>query len=92
MKDLFKTGVYFLISREVVVYIGQTKRWPLRLSGHSEKEFDNFRFIECDPVKRLYYESRWIKYFSPKYNNPLGRKRLHKEDKKIGVSVYLEKK
>lgn len=62
------TGIYFLILRNKVVYIGQTTRWPSRLAGHCYKNFNKVRFIECKRSKLSYYEMRWIKRFKPELN------------------------
>ncbi len=65
---ILKTGVYFLIYKKKVVYIGQSTVWPKRLKQHRNKRFDSYRFIECHPNKRYEYETRLIMFFKPKYN------------------------
>jgi len=35
-----RTGIYFLIKRKSIVYVGQTISFPKRLSGHCAKDFD----------------------------------------------------
>lgn len=67
---LYKTGVYFLLRGNKIVYIGQTSRFPNRISCHTDKNFDSYRFIECSWENSLKYESRWIKRFKPEYNKP----------------------
>jgi len=64
-----KSGIYFLINRKTIVYIGQTKRYPFRFNlFNSSFCFDRMRFIECDKSDLLKYEKRWIVKFNPKYN------------------------
>lgn len=77
-------GVYFLISRKKIVYIGQTYNVVSRISHHTDKVFDSFRLITCDSAKRLEYERRWIKKFKPKYNRNVKFKHV-REDKKIFI-------
>lgn len=54
-----KTGVYFLLKRKEIVYIGQTAQFPMRFNNtNSEFDFDRIRFIECrklSATKRLTY-------------------------------------
>ena len=61
-------GIYFLIDRGEIVYIGATTRWPGRLSGHINKNFNAVRFIPCRQSKLHKYELRWIFKFKPKLN------------------------
>lgn len=63
-----KTGIYFLIKRKKVVYVGQTIAFPKRLSGHCSKDFDSVRFIQCSKKHLTKYEDRWIRLFRPKLN------------------------
>jgi hypothetical protein len=62
------TGVYFLLNKHKVVYIGATQRWPFRISQHPEILFDEARIIECSKDIMFKNESRLIKLFKPKYN------------------------
>jgi len=61
-------GIYFLLNRGRVVYVGQTTRWPSRLAGHIYKNFNEVRFIPCRPSKLWHYEGRWIRKFKPELN------------------------
>lgn len=63
-----KTGIYFLIKRKKVVYVGRTISFPKRLSGHCAKDFDSIRFIQCSKENLTKYEDRWIRLFRPKLN------------------------
>lgn len=66
-----KTGIYFLILRKVVVYVGQSRNLNTRIKCHPDKNFDRIRLIECSAKKMAYYERRWIRKFNPKYNKSL---------------------
>lgn len=90
---LNKTGIYFLIKGEQVVYIGKTTVYPMRLKWHiSQKlEFDTVKFIECAENRLSFYEKRWINRFNPYYNISLKKPRKnavkkieeHRRDKKV---------
>lgn len=62
------TGVYVLLYRKKVVYIGQTRKWPNRLFQHKLVKFDEARLIECKIDDLRYFESRLIRIFKPKFN------------------------
>jgi hypothetical protein len=66
----YKTGIYFLLNKGVVVYIGQTTRYPKRLYYHYSQALphDCIRFMSCDQSKLNDYERRWIRLFKPEYN------------------------
>lgn len=63
-------GIYFLIKRRKVVYIGQSTDFISRLFAHKNQamDYDRFRFIRCSPDKLDYYERRWIRIFKPAHN------------------------
>lgn len=64
-------GLYFLLSKKKVVYIGVTKNLISRLIAHKSdgKKFDSFRLIECPIRVAIENEKRWIVKFRPKYNS-----------------------
>ena len=68
--DSFKlVGVYFLIQKGEIVYIGKTVNLFNRLLAHPcSGKYDHIRLIPCDKQKLSYYEKRWILRFAPKYN------------------------
>lgn len=73
-----KSGIYFLIDRKTIVYIGQTHRFPCRFNTvNAEFVFDRIRFVECSVRKLLYYERRWIDKFRPKYNTMNNKDKVH---------------
>lgn len=68
-KDDFKiSGIYFLLRRNKIVYIGRTINLINRIYQHSEKNFDSIRIIKCNIDRLEHYEIRLIRYFQPKYN------------------------
>jgi len=81
------SGVYFLIYKNKVVYIGQTQNFEHRLSSHKgKKNFDSCRFIPCDKEKLLMYESRWILRFQPEYNI---RKKIKQGKRKSPLTIRM---
>jgi predicted GIY-YIG superfamily endonuclease len=71
LKDFKRHGVYFLLKKGKVVYIGMTRNFFSRLLAHinaGEIKFDSFRLISCKPVMMHGYEIRWIQRFRPKHN------------------------
>ena len=81
-------GIYFLLKRKKVVYIGQSTNIVSRIKCHSNKEFDSFRVICCKKSKLHGYEKRWIVRFKPKYNICLNP---NYTSDKMPKSVYLPK-
>lgn len=64
-------GIYFLLSQEVVVYVGQAKSIRARVGTHimeGLKEFDSVAFVPCKPEKLYELERRYIEKLMPKYN------------------------
>lgn len=70
-KPVYKTGIYFLLEKGRVVYVGKTTRFPLRLTYHVQQclPHDCVRFIKCEAAVLDRYEQRWIKRFKPLYNS-----------------------
>lgn len=93
-------GIYFLIRKKRIVYIGQTVSFPYRVMCHASTiEFDSVRLVECDKKRLNEYEARWIKKFRPSHNlihNP-DLRRVFKRGKakfehiREGDKVYLER-
>jgi hypothetical protein len=61
--------IYFLINKGVIVYVGQTTNFHLRIKQHKKnKEFTSIFKIKCN-VNYLYkVENFYIKKFKPIYN------------------------
>lgn len=91
------TGIYFLLNRNRVVYIGATNRYPSRIKQHPDKVFTAHRFIGCSRDMLASYERRLIALFKPKYNKSNGSVRTHKalvipSEKVILVGFYTKKR
>lgn len=62
-------GVYFLIHRGVVVYVGQSVNVHARILQHrAQKEFDRFGFVACDESALDLLESIYIHVLRPPLN------------------------
>lgn len=99
-----RTGIYFLIKGDSIVYIGMTTKYPHRLKWHNSQkmDYDSVHFIECAADKLLYYEVRWIKRFKPIHNSkgkgrkpkaqkPKAQKPSRNRDQKIYKYMKLRK-
>ncbi len=92
------TGVYFLINRLKVVYVGATTNYRVRIKQHKDKIWDTSRIIECKEEKLSEYERRLIMKFKPKYNIQKGRegktRKAHVEpsEKVILVGFYTKQR
>lgn len=80
----YKSGVYFLIDKEEIVYIGQTKTDIYRIITHlkeGKKKFDSYSFMEIeDAHDRDLIEALYIYVKKPKYNNiPSLKNKIKKE-------------
>lgn len=61
-------GVYFLIKRDKVVYVGQSNSLFTRISQHDNKEFDRYAFIRCEKSQLDRLESLYIHLLQPPLN------------------------
>lgn len=97
------TGIYFLLDKKKVVYIGQSKSLPQRVASHKDKKFDSIRMIGCAKSKLSHYEQRLIGFFQPKYNKSLKVKKFlngdyihlkldNKEQKMLGRMCHKNKR
>lgn len=62
------SGIYFLIARNKIIYIGKSTFLERRIARHSSVKYTQVRVIECQADKLMEYERRLIQYFRPKYN------------------------
>lgn len=63
------TGVYFLLCRGEVVYVGQTINVLGRIGTHAlTKDFDSFAFIPCPEIDLDALEIRFIHLLRPRLN------------------------
>jgi excinuclease UvrABC nuclease subunit len=73
-------GVYFLIQKEDIVYVGKSEDYINRILNHiieRKKQFDSYSVIEInDDLERSITEAFYITAFEPKYND---MKQIQKE-------------
>lgn len=65
------SGVYFLVHRRKVVYVGQSVCVPSRVQTHSNdlyKTFDHYAYVECPEEKLDALESLYIHLLRPPLN------------------------
>lgn len=65
-------GVYFLISSDEIIYIGQSVNIASRISGHRDKDFDSVAFVTCKKQELDILESLYIIAYRPKLNGYAG--------------------
>lgn len=61
-------GVYFLVHKDEVVYVGQSNNVYSRISQHVDKVFDKFAFVQCEANLMNKLESLYIHVLKPKLN------------------------
>lgn len=69
-----RCGVYFLISNDKIVYVGQSVNIPSRIEQHKKdpcKEFDRYHSIPCKVTELDLVESNYIRKFMPKFNKAI---------------------
>jgi hypothetical protein len=92
-----RSGIYFLIKDNKVVYVGQSIHGLSRIFTHKDKDFDFYCFIKCSKEKLNKYEALNIFYYKPKYNKTLNEEffsieMIRNRLKKVGIkSPYFYK-
>ena len=75
ISNSIQVGVYFLLRKKQVVYVGQSSNCAARISAHTQdltKDFDScYTIVISDPVFRTDYEIASILKYSPKYNKTI---------------------
>lgn len=64
-------GIYFLLEKQEIVYIGQSMRPYTRVTSHAQEEkikFDSYHITPCEEDKLDEKESHYIFKYAPKYN------------------------
>ena len=62
-------GIYFLINKGHIVYVGQSTNIHMRIAKHiGTKEFDSFHFVECDRFILDEVEAAYIVALNPPLN------------------------
>lgn len=86
-QPLYYTGIYFLLRDGVVVYVGKTTKFPLRLVHHQQQllPFDAVHFIQCKEELLDSYEQRWIRWFNPEFNT------AHKIERPKRLKIKVQK-
>lgn len=63
------TGIYFLILKGCIVYIGQSLNIHARIGQHCGRyDFDSWSFFECDKSELDLVESLYIQAYRPAFN------------------------
>lgn len=62
------SGVYFLIFKNKIIYVGQSVNVYARISGHTHKKFDSFTVLPCPKEHLNVLESLYIHMFDPPLN------------------------
>ena len=66
------SAVYFLISNDEIIYVGQTKDMCVRMLSHSRnKTFDSIKYLETEPKKLIELEEYYIIALQPRDNNTI---------------------
>ncbi len=60
--------VYFLVTDDEVVYVGQSVNLNQRLSMHADKQFETVFYMPVPERDLLEIEGRFIRLLKPKYN------------------------
>lgn len=63
-----QSGIYFLVDKEDVVYVGQSVNVHQRIAQHTEKQFDRYAFVPCDVGHLNILESLYIHCLRPRLN------------------------
>lgn len=90
--------IYFLISDNEIVYVGQTQFLSGRLSRHGkDKTFDSYYVYECKAEEMNDLECHFIIKFNPIYNKTLPRESkdyitLNMLKNKFGIGKVQAKK
>lgn len=73
-------GVYFLISDDRIVYVGQALNCHARIDAHTKganvKLFDSFYIVECPANKLDELEALYIRKFRPPLNKVMSGERF----------------
>jgi len=64
----FIRGIYFLIDKKTVVYVGQSQDIIQRINQHTDKTFTSVLYIESNVKDLTKLETHYIVAFDPKYN------------------------
>ncbi|MBC8485860.1 MAG: hypothetical protein ISS80_04270 [Candidatus Cloacimonetes bacterium] len=74
-------GIYFLIEKNDIVYVGQSSEIIHRISNHAKDgnyNFDEFSYIKCPKEFLDNLEAYYIYTFKPKFNSVLPKNKYFK--------------
>ncbi|WP_150677651.1 GIY-YIG nuclease family protein [Pandoraea pneumonica] len=76
-----RRGIYFLLLRERIRYVGKTEDIYQRLGQHiNVKEFDDVMFVPTDLLHLQAYEEACIRIFRPELNHERTKGELQPDD------------
>lgn len=73
-KELFKPGIYFLIRKDEIVYVGRSSSIARRILQHHAKrriEFDRYAYLIWKPEEIAELERHFIWKFVPRCNTAM---------------------
>lgn len=87
-----KSGIYFLLKGEEVVYVGKATNFIDRLIAHiDDKDFDSYSVVECSKDEIDELETEYIYEYMPIYNKTINSGDMLVSAKKLNLgSEYLE--
>jgi hypothetical protein len=79
------TGVYFLVMKNKIIYVGQSKDMQRRVMQHDKNgvDFDGFYYYPCEPTRAKFLEAFYINKFKPFLNRASERTSLDAETNKF---------
>lgn len=87
------SGVYFLISEDEVVYVGQSVNVYSRIYEHSKlKKFEKYAYIQCPEPMLDKLESLYIHLLQPKLNGNLTGSNSHVKSAPFRLDQLIELK
>lgn len=90
MSWMLHPGVYVLLFRGEVVYVGQSMNAFGRIGDHTRnKIFDRIFFLRCRPKELLPFEAALIHEYKPRYNKDQNSNRVNLKDSPKEVRAYF---
>lgn len=68
LKDNILCGIYFLIDKNKVIYVGQSTDIRNRIKEHTDKVYNTILYLECREDELINQETFFIIALNPKYN------------------------
>jgi len=79
--ELGKSGIYFLIKDDIIVYVGQTRNSESRIYSHfndASKDFDSYSFIPYNEDELNDMEAYYVATLNTKYNMTMPQNNIFK--------------